>query len=237
MATRRQYLKVLGAGAAGGAALPAVSGLAAADHGEQQPSHVTLEYDQAFLETYRPMLVLRELDVKPLALYSWKATSPEYDTAVGVYWAEYTHQEGVSEYDSHFGDHEPVYVFVDEQSGDVEEVVYSGYHWLAARTRTPDLYAETHPKLHVVSPWHHYFTTTEQGTLVETGDLTSEFQAWLDNGLEDDLAPGTVVNPWRMRTRSDWWRDDVAGISFNAIYVNVALKIGLHEADRTDLTG
>lgn len=205
-----------------------------ATHPDTQPDHVTLTYDESWLQTYRPMLVLRELDVRPNSMHAWRATSTEHDLDVGCYWAEYPYQQGVSEYDSHLGDHEPIYVLVDG-NGDVDSVIYSGYHWLAARTESPTLYDGTHPQLYAVSPWHHYLMTGEQGEFVDLEPLTESFSSWLDNGLEDDLDPGSVVNPWTMTARSDWWREDITGVSFNALYIRALYRAGFHGAEYTDL--
>lgn len=229
--TRREFIRATAT--AGGIAT--LAGVASASHPDSQPDHVTLEYDAQTLKRYRPLLVLRELDVRPLALHGWVARSPEHETDICCYWAEYTHQDGVSDYDSHWGDHEPIYVTVDSDTGDVSSILYSGYHWLAARTTAPPLYNDTHPKLHVVSPWHHYFTTTEEGMFVDLADLTDSFSSWRANGLESSLKEGTVTNPWVMNSRGHWWQDTAAGLSLNALYVRALLSVGFHDAERTDL--
>lgn len=243
---RRAFLKKAGALSSLGIGVTASAGIASATHLGEQPEHVTITYDEDWLKQYQPALVFEKgTQDKLIGQFAWRATSTEYEEDVGVYWCSYTHQDGVSEYDSHLGDHEPLYVFVDSETGDVSRIIYSAYHWLAGRTTAPPLDA-THPKMHVVKPWHHYYTTPAAGSFadlyklgsqesLDDPNVTTTFESWLENGLEESLEPGTVVDPWIMKSRGDWWRDDVAGVSFNAIYVSVLLKLGLHEASQTDL--
>lgn len=208
--TRRGFLIGVGTALVGGTA---IAGTASADHWSHQPGSVTITYDEAALDAYRPRLVLRGVNEIP-DLYGWIATSPDYDTDAYVYWSHYNIQEGVAPFglDSHFGDREPVYVFVDDTTGEIEEVVYSGWHWMAARTSSPNLDAgEQHPKLQVAPRHHQYFQTPESGNLYDVGDLRDEFDQWLANGIEEALEPGTAVNPWRMQSRDDWWRDSTFG--------------------------
>lgn len=232
--TRRGFVKGAAAAGLASSGAIAVSGRARADHLDAQPEHVTIDFDEDWLATYQPRLVLEgESREKLNGMYSWRASSPEESTDVGVYWAEYTHQEGVSSFDSHYGDHEPVYVFVED--GDVVEILYSGYHWLKASTRAPPLVDETRPTLRVIAPWHHYATTPETGVDTSLLDLTGAFSSWLANGLEDDLAEGVVVNPWRMRSLPHWWQENQLGFSGTALLVRTFHRVGFHDAGETDL--
>lgn len=198
-----------------------------------KPDHVTIEYDEDRLLKYRPRLWFSgDEKQKFINLYGWLASSPEHDSDVCVYWASYTHQEGVSEYDSHDGDHEPIYVFV--RDGAVEKVVYSAYHWLRSISYAPVLDG-THALFRVIEPWHHCTTDTVEGDLTSIGDLTGTFDRWLEEGLDPSLAPGTVVNPWIMTRRDHWWRNVVAGVSFDATYVSLLHTLGAHNAEVTDL--
>ncbi len=195
------------------------------DHRDQQPADVTIEFDRGFLEQYRPRLDLSAVeanseDNRPNALFGWKATSPEHETDVAVFFAEYDYQQGIlpGGQDSHLGDHEPFYVFVDSDTGDVQQVIYSAYHWLKGQIPTPTLFEETHVEAAVVSPWHQYVVgPVPDGTLVAVEDLTTAFDDWLDDeDFHDALAPGAVTNPWAMRDRQHWWREGSDGISVNA---------------------
>jgi hypothetical protein len=214
----------------------------AADHESDIPETHTVYYNESQLETYRPYLDTRTLDVQPLALHGMIVESTEHDTTVYVYWVEYTHQDGVSEWDSHYGDHEPVYVFVDER-GNVEKTVYSGYHWMAARDYARNVENGTHPAYKVVNPWHHYVAVPEGSQEVSVysttpgevplKDLTTSMPAWMDNGLEPHVAEGVVYDPWTMESRESWWNRNVwetRGYWFARIYYT----LGWHEADLVD---
>lgn len=235
--SRRQFLRAAGVAAVRPAAIVgtvAVGGsmVASADHFDLQPESVTLDFDRTFLETYQPRLDLSAVrdhpdDALPKAMYAWRARSEDYETDVAVYWTEYPYQKGLSPFghDSHFGDHEPCYVFVDSETGDVREVVYSAYHWLRGRTMTPPLYEETHVEATVVSPWHQYAQSPGvEGEFVDVEDLGGRFEEWLeDESFHDALAPGVTVNPWRMQSRSHWWREGRDGLSVNEMYVGSVL--------------
>lgn len=208
-----------------------MSGIATAEHYDAQPSHVSLTYDKPTLEKYRPELVFREeAREKFIGLYGWVATSPEYDTGICVYWASYTHQDGVSPFwgmlsDSHLGDHEPIQVEWDRDTGEVKCVRASIYHWTKGEVPGHEAAMNgTNPHLEVVSPWHQYTAATRSGVLPEVKDLTEHFEGWLDNGLEEPLEPGTSTNPWSMATRSHWWRTK-RGWSFDAFIVNMMMGI------------
>lgn len=242
MYTRRQFLTSAAAGLAGAAA----AGTASADHPDSQPSDVSLAFDEQYLKDYRPLLVIRHLDVRPQGLYGWVATSAEHETDTLVYSAAYTHQNsgaeplGIAAPDAHFGDHEWFYVFVDSDTGDVQEVVFSAYHWLAGRATSGSIpfYEDTHPKAHVVSPWHQFTLTQDEGVFVELDDLTEAFEHWLANGMEKDLQPGTVADPWRMKGadgRAHWWKNTAAGVSTDAVYARLLYHAGLFGADQAEV--
>ena len=244
--TRRQFLATVGGSAV---ALSAVSGTVAADHFDHQPEHVRLTFDQAMLERYQPKFVMADASrEKLIGLYGWVASSPEYEYDICVYGASYTHQEGLSPIsaalyaplsDEHYGDHEWYYVAVNK-AGSVEKVVYDQFHWTAGkRAASMITLDDTHPVVRVIKPWHFYNhsgVTSDQGELVRVQDLTTAFDGWLDNGLEDSLAPGTVVDPARMLPggRSHWWRSTFAGVSFLANYANAMAAAGVLGADKTE---
>lgn len=256
MPTRRQYLASLGAAAGAGGLVFAASTPAAGEHYSHQPEHVTLSFDEDAMIAHRPLLVLRELDVRPLGLYGLIATSPEFDTDAYVYCASYSHQKSAADGwvpnppDEHFGDHEWFYVFVDSDTGELVEVVYTAYHWLAGRSVGDAIptYEDSdgvHPKAHVVKPWHQYYLTSENGQFVPDGieDLTGAFQSWLDNDMEKDLQPGTVVEPWWLSQtattdpRDHWWRDAVGSVSPDALYARTLYDLGVLGADKANPAG
>jgi hypothetical protein len=239
--TRRQFLRAT----VTGIATVGLAGRVAANHSGQRPDHVEIVYDAELLSRYQPRLDLTAVennskDTLPNGMFGWIARSPEHDVDCAVYYTEYPYQRGIllTGHDSHFGDHEPVYVYYNSTTGEVEEVVYSAYHWLRGRTRTPTLQDETHPVLSVISPWHQYslggvntdtveLKSLGDGQVLDDPNRTTEFEAWLDNGIEEHLQPGTVTNPWIMhgaQGRDHWWRDSVGGVSKDAIIVSAALK-------------
>ncbi len=225
---RRQFLKATGATALGAGVL---SGTALAAHYDAQPEHVTISFDQSYLEQYRPELVLSaDAREKFLGMYGWVATSPEYDTNVCVYWCSYSHQEGwLGNLDSHYGDHEPLQVEVNSETGDIERVRASVYHWIKGETLASEAsLKDGRPHLEVVDPHHQYTAATSAGILPEVEDLTAVFQDWLDDGLEDALHPGSSTNPWSMEVRGDWWRREY-GVSTNALLVSATKAAGIGE--------
>lgn len=213
-------------------------------HTSAIPEHVSLTFDESWLARYRPRLSMSSADRELfLTTRAWKASSPEYDTDVGVYWQTYVGQNGVTSYDSHKGDHEPVYVFVDDSSGDVQHVAASVYHWLkgSAPPGVVPMAEATHPALRVIEPWHqHTAATTDAGfypevtplgtsTDIANPDATTVFEAWLENGLAGDLGVGVVTEPWSIQARESWWRRDLGPISWTSLYVSARRLAGIGE--------
>lgn len=229
MTTRRTFLRACGAALGGGLLAQAAS----ADHfDEYQPSHVTIEYDEDYLTKYQPHLKLSyDTQEKFIGFYGWVASSPERETNCCVYWASYSHQEGwLGNLDSHYGDHEPVAVEVDKESGDVVRVRGSIYHWLKGEQLADAVPMDgTNPQLRVIDPWHQYTAATPEDVTQELAveDLTGTYSEWLANGLEQDLLPGASTNPWKMRYEGDYWRDGVGGVSVNSILVRAAKTGGI----------
>lgn len=230
MFTRREFIGRSGAAAVATAGLAALSGPAAAVRDDHQPDHVTISYDQARLERYRPRFQIKVEDrEKLIGLYGWIAESPEYETDVYVYWMKYTHQESPwwGPTTGHYGDHEPIAVEVDKGTGDVTRLRASIFHWIKGEV-TADvapLSDDGHPRLRVFNPYHHYTAADPEASLdtFEVEDLTGEFRSWLDNGLEESLVDGACVNPWIMRSEEDWWRPGSFGLpSTEAMQANLA---------------
>lgn len=223
---RRSFLRAAGAAALGSVGL--VGTTTAVHETQGKPSHVTLSFDESTLETYRPKLITGHLDVRPTKQYAWLATSPEHDDDVYCYWTYYVTQRGVTSRDSHFLDREPLYVFVDEDTGEISEVIYSAYHWLAGKTTVAHTVTDAdgeHPTFRVAEHWHHYLQTREEdGGFVDLDELNDQFDDWLANGWEEDLAVGAAQNPWIMRRRGSWWKDDGSG-SFNELLAKTWITI------------
>lgn len=216
MPTRREVLAGLGTAAAGSVA---VVGTASGSHPDRQPEHVSITYDSSTLERYKPLLDIEPADRKKLVgLYGWLAESPEYDTAVCVFWCSYTHQEPPwwAPTTGHYGDHEPVAVEFDPDSGDVVRVRASIYHWIKGEITGSAMPLDgTNPTLRVVNPHHQYTAQpdAEQTSSFEVQDLTANFESWLTNGLEESLQVGACYEPWIMREESDWWAPGKFGLS------------------------
>lgn len=234
--TRRAFLATVGAAAVGTSTAAAQTDDALAD---ATPDHVQRSYDEELLKQYRPLLVTRDLGSNtPTALFAYVSRSPEYDHTILSYWAEYPYQEGIVGYDSHFGDHEPVILSVNEQKDELVEVVYSGYHWMAAWTESPPVVEDetgTHPTMYVYEPHHHYTLTAESGVEVELQHLSDDrLQAWLDNGWDEHIHIPALTTPWVMtgrNGRSDWWKDDVGSFSFEAALRRIWFRLGWYGAD------
>jgi hypothetical protein len=222
--TRRAFLRRSAAVTAAAVGATTLAPTAAA---ERSPApHVTLSFDQQRLEQYRPLLDIPSgAEFASPEWYGWVAESPEYDTTCLVYFAFYQGQRGWTRADSHRGDREPVYCFVD-QYGTVTEVVYSAWHWMQAASSSPHLYEPdgggTHVTARTFEPHHQYKLTDENaGRLLSvnelgtsdgapfTADLNSDvqFERWLAQGWSEALHPGAATEPWIMRNRDSWWRD------------------------------
>lgn len=251
MPTRRHVVAGLGAAAAGSMTL---SGSAAADHRQSVPEYVSLRYDQAEMEAYRPLVIdppRARSDEQAQRWHGWIAESPEYPTTVYVYFMYYQVQRdgGIA---GHRFDREPVYVFVDNETGDVEEIVYSAYHWLAEHTASPPTVTEAgeeHPTLRIVAPYNHYVLTREEavdeypveplgtadGQPFSSDDETT-FETWLATGWEEDLEPGVVTDPARMRTRESWWREGRETL-FTRLWAGLQVELASAGIDSTRIVG
>jgi hypothetical protein len=201
-------------------------------HYDAQPDDVEIVFDEATLKQYRPLLKLSPeaersnlLGIHGLVAQPTADAEDPPDTIVCVYWVEWATQDGVSPFesgplsDSHHGDHEPIYVFVDRSDGSVSLILFSAYHWIRGVDPAPALYNDTHPQLYVFAPHHHYRRTEQEGIFPDLYDLTDSYPDWLANGLAEAMRPGAVTNPWSMRNHESWWRSsEAAGL----VEVNVA---------------
>lgn len=234
MVSRREFCRTSATTLAASTAGVALLGTAAADHATRKPAYVEIEYDPDVLAKYQPLLQMPvEARDKFLGLYGLLAAAPddEYKENVAVYWTEYTHQDGwLGNLDSHGGDHEPVAVEYDPDTGEVVTVRASVYHWLKGEVRPSQVPMDgTNPRLRVIKPWHQY-TAADPGAGVEqfdVKDLTQYWDAWLDNGLEEAVVPGAAYEPWVLRHRESWWRDNSAGFSTNELLLKSFSAVGV----------
>lgn len=235
--TRRDVLR---GGLTSGAAALAVTSVSApaAAAPREAPSEVTLSDDDALLAKYQPQLVLEGVEPRPLAFYGLHAESTE-STLNAVYgFVQYPFQEGLARQDSHLGDHEPIIVWYDQTTGDVERVDYAAYHWFRG-TRSGDALHfaddDRHRPLFRVDPtYHHYYDYRGDlpGEQIERRSLLEAIDSWLANGLEDDLAPSQPFDPYAMLSRPTWWKH-TTGNWFNATLSALWFNLGLSDATST----
>ncbi|OLZ39148.1 hypothetical protein A6E15_19485 [Natrinema saccharevitans] len=183
-------------------------------------------------------------------LRGWVASSSDEDTTVLVYACEYAKQESswygfTFDLTSHSGDHEWIYVVVDDASGEIVETDYTAYHWLRGRETAPTIYEDSdgpHPVYRVDGNFHHYYPIgATEGELLEVESLgdpetqSGGVYSWLDNGMEEDLRRGAVHNPWLMvgsSGYSDWWTRQ--GLSWKNQFLTTMYAAGVAGAETAD---
>jgi len=227
--SRREFLTT----AAATAAAVAVPGLAgAAEPPEWSPDHITnVGDDLDQLQQYEPHLDIRWSDQEQLqGIYGWYADSSKYDTRAYYFWCKYIKQDSWADQipllgpllsrDSHFKDHEPIAIFVDRDSGEVQEVLYSGFHHYAVNLPRSDITLiqqsrdfPTHVSLKVATPHHHLMaqpntTTTVPAHTIRTADFGSfldEQPEWERNNVFASSHRPAVFDPWQAKKRGYWW--------------------------------
>lgn len=224
---RREFVRTgVVATAASMVGVSGLAGTASADHEDALPSHVSLSFPSGEMERYRPLLSIpSNAEFKSPTWYGWKSESPENDLDCYVYFAFLHGQRGWTKTDSHRGDREPFYCYVDPQNDEIREVVYTGWHWMAARSSSPNIYSGDgghHPTARMFADHHHFaLTDRDEGSLfpveslgtgadapfIADSDSGVKFEEWLADGWEDALHPGATQQPWVMRSRDSWWRD------------------------------
>lgn len=242
--TRRQFLATSGATLA---AVVGVGSVSATDDFGWLPGHVTqVGDDPDELERYQPRLVTNAEDrQKMVGMFGWYADSSVYDTRAYYYWLKYTHQDsvldsiplvgGIFAADAHLGDHEPYIAFVNTATGEVERVVYTGYHHYAVEldadnANLSDGYqagVETHTPLEVVTPHHHY-RLADEGRGVLASNITSmdsfldAYPTWDRQGIFDNSNEETVRDPWEVKSAGHWW--DEGTIDYRLASIRIALN-------------
>lgn len=175
--------------------------------GSPQTEAATCSYDEAELREYQPETSTDHLAVPPTASYGGIYSSPDRNTTVYVYFLYYPTQNGVTPVDSHDPDIEPVYVVVDEATGDIQRVQYSAYHYLKGAATPSELSMNgSNARLHVVEPWHHYRPTDARGSYVELENYCAVVDQWSESDWR--AAPDAVTHPWTMTDRASWWEAD-----------------------------
>lgn len=237
-ASRREVLVGAGALAYGTLAIARYADVVRADHRSNKPDHVTISYDEATIEEYRPQLILDGVEPEPFDFHALHAESTESDLNAVYGFLEYPYQEGISKSDSHLGDHEPVIVFYEASSGDVERVDYAAYHWFKNSTPAESLQFagdEGHRPMLAVDPtYHHYYiySGNAAGGRPPLANLDDSIDSWLTNGLEDKLAPSQPFDPWAMLGRESWW-SHTFGNWIDAMLKSVWFNLGISDARET----
>lgn len=234
MLRRREFL--MGGGAVAGLASAMRSASAQEGHWRDEAAeHVTFEFDEEWLKTYRPLLVTRGVSPTDIiGLFGMKASSPEWDVDVAIYSMSYSTQDGALTpplgFDEHYGDHEWFYCYVDG-AGELVEIAYAAYHWIVGRAEGEEIpiYEGTHPKARVDERWHNYYLTEEEGSFQNLDNFNDSLQSWLENGMGDHLALEAVTNPLTMRSRESWWKDGL-----DRMYAKILYSIGASGADLVD---
>lgn len=242
--TRRALLRA-GAGAlAAGTLATRAAADGAQEHQNTQPPYVSLTYDEELIREYQPLLVLSQVKHKPTGYHAAVLRSSESDVSIIVGFNKYLVQEGVdvSGADSHLGDREPVYIYVDEAAGEPLKVQYSAYHWYSNSVRWRDLSTDStgkRAKLRVIPRWHHHMTYhgSLEGETIPVRNLLESYPDWLRNGLSEEIHPGAVYNAGEeMQHREYWWRDGSQTL-LERILARVYLSVGIRGASETDLDG
>lgn len=238
--TRRSFLRAAGAAAVG---VGGISGTAAAaEHADTQPAYVTLSYPEELIKAHQPLLVLSGVDNRPTAYHALYAESADAQLDVIVGFHHYLYQSGVDPAgrDSHLGDREPVYIYLDTETKEPVKVQYSAYHWYSNTAYWQDLQTDEtglRPLMQVVPRWHHYMTYHGQlsGETVGVQNLLESYPQWLTNGLDAEIHPGAVYNPLEeMQEREYWWADGAQNWS-ERLFASLYLNLGIRGAEQTDL--
>lgn len=175
---------------------------------DNRPDHVSCSYQESTLEDYRPNLIVSHLESEPSTIYAQYCTSSERSEDVAIYWAYYPVQVGFSSEDSHDVDREPVYVFIDSSSGDVNRIVYSEFHYIKGVEESPNLVDDNNPILYVESPHHSYNSSDGSGSYIGLSDFSNVHQGWHDNDWGADIE--VTADPYEIDSRDSFWDDDNA---------------------------
>lgn len=205
----------------------------------------TIGYDNNRLQRYAPLLNFQGAAESSFqGMFGYICESDEEETFVCCYWALFDDQGGppLASAESELGDHHPVYVFVDEETGRVERIVYAGFHLFASElsaseanlvTKQADF--ATHVVLDVVDQYHYFrHSSASTGTFPDIHSWPDVRDDWVDAEYYDPLDPEAVENPWSMTEDNEWYRDG----STEERFANLWRRCGLfHSGDVDDLKG
>lgn len=254
--TRRSFIGLVGA-----AGVSLVAGTARAEvntdyRWRDGGDEITRRFDRDELVEYLPRFsISRSAREQLIGVYGWIAESEDHDTDAYYYWMRYSHQDpaaddlpfieramGVLATDGHLWDHEPSIIFVDPDSGAVEEIVVTGYHHYPLKTTDPPLSSdvsdqETHIELEVIDPWHHYVLNSDKDgadvtNTVALRDFLEVRDQWESRGIFDRSSDLAVDNPFAMKEgrRDSWWKEGTRDARAAWLWH----RLGLFGEDETD---
>lgn len=197
-----------------GLSIAVTVGSAAESVTDTRPDYVSCDYNETELQTYNPSLQTDHLSTEPANIYSTYCQSTESEEDVAVYFAYYTHQSGFTSEDSHQLDREPIYVFIDEDTGEVNRTVYSQYHYIKQEDTDPVTVDNTHVSMYVFTPHHHYRPQEGVVTQYELRDLSEVHQDWHNNEWSADI--DVTANPYAIDETDSWWDEDNAAWDYRA---------------------
>jgi hypothetical protein len=138
-----------------------------------------------------------------------------------------------------------VVVPVDPETGDVDTVLYSGYHHLVSvindgvTLSTGVTGDPTHANLRIDRDYHHYYNTSQEDGVLLSEQSGVEFDSWLDerdtwydHGVYNSSSPAAVDDPYTLLDgeRDTWWADGEPDKALAKLWVT----FGLRNADDAD---
>lgn len=210
-----------------------------------KPDDADIVWDEYRLRKYQPLLKMDDATRKRFdGLYGYVATSESEETDVLCYWSKVETVEslpgGNDTLGSSIGDHDPIYVFVNSETEEIERIVYSAYNLEAAEVRPDEddlkqsdrTDSPTHATFTVVTGWHHYrYTPAETGHFTDLKSWPDARSTWLDNNFGMDTA--AVENPWQLASATDWRAND-GWVSLSDIWLDLGQTLGWYGADNID---
>lgn len=207
----------------------------------------TIEFDEQYLYEYQPLLRMEpSTREEHKGMYGYVARSDDHETDALCFWTQLTHQDGLPgvSSDTHLGDHEPIYVFVNSETGVVDEIVYSAYHWFTGsqsitnpseELQTARAGEPTHPVLSVSEQWHNYsYETDVDGAFVELKSWPEVRDTWLRNEFYAPADVDVIEDPWQIRDSDGWWQPGTVDSWVAGAYSRVGSLLGLYGADEAD---
>ncbi|APX98550.1 hypothetical protein [Natronorubrum daqingense] len=205
-----------------------------ADDWTEVPDDAEVMYDEYRLRKYQPRVSMSsDLRSDTDGMYAVLAESEDEETFVCCYWLDLPSAEtAVVDFNSQIGSHKPIYVFVDAETEEVEEIVYSGYQYLAADTQPDEDDLEqaradepTHATFEVIDPYNHLvYDEDGGGAFLELHDIDDERETWEQHQWLDVADPLAVDDPWQMADRESWFHDGLT--SFTSMQANMARRLG-----------